>query len=298
MTIKPNTTRRGFSVNVYLPGGDPEGLKVVEKSNWTGRGLVIPRAMFGESKAREELGRTGVYLLVGPSESSALQILYVGEGDPVKPRLEEHAKKKDFWTHAVVFTSKDTNLNKAHVQRLESRLVELAQAAKRCILDNGNVPKPPSLSESAEAEVEGFLDDLLLCLPILGYSLFETESAASALSSTNAGGRMLYLKSKGIEATGRDTPAGFIVYAGALMVGDDKIAPSMHDYMRAIRSDLQRQGVFVADGTGFRLKQDYTFNSPSMAACVMLGRAANGRVEWKAKDGHTLKEIQDGESGE
>ena len=298
MTTKSNITRRGFSVNVYLPGGDPEGLKVVEKSNWTGRGLVIPRAMFGESKAREELGRTGVYLLVGPSESSALQILYVGEGDPVKPRLEEHAKKKDFWTHAVVFTSKDTNLNKAHVQRLESRLVELAQAAKRCILDNGNVPKPPSLSESAEAEVEGFLDDLLLCLPILGYSLFETESAASALSSTNAGGRMLYLKSKGIEATGRDTPAGFIVYAGALMVGDDKIAPSMHDYMRAIRSDLQRQGVFIADGAGFKLKQDYTFNSPSMAACVMLGRAANGRVEWKAKDGHTLKEIQDGESGE
>jgi len=254
--------------------------------------------MFGESKTREELSRTGVYLLVGPSESSALQVLYVGEGDPVKPRLEEHAKKKDFWTHAVVFTSKDTNLNKAHVQRLESRLVELAQAAKRCILDNGNVPKPPSLSESAEAEVEGFLDDLLLCLPILGYSLFETESAASALSSTNAGGRMLYLKSKGIEATGRDTPAGFIVYAGALMVGDDMIAPSMHDYMRAIRSDLQRQGVFVTDGAGFKLKQDYTFNSPSMAACVMLGRAANGRVEWKAKDGHTLKEIQDGESGD
>ena len=298
MTTKSNTTRRGFSVNVYLPGGDPEGLKVVEKSNWTGRGLVIPRAMFGESKTREELSRTGVYLLVGPSESSALQILYVGEGDPVKPRLEEHAKKKDFWTHAVVFTSKDTNLNKAHVQWLESRLVELAKAANRCKLDNANVPKPPSLSESAEAEVEGFLDDLLLCLPILGYSLFETESAASALSSTNAGGRMLYLKSKGIEATGRDTPAGFIVYAGALMVGDDKIAPSMHDYMRAIRSDLQRQGVFVTDGAGFKLKQDYTFNSPSMAACVMLGRAANGRVEWKAKDGHTLKEIQDGESGD
>lgn len=36
------TIRRGFSVNVFLPAGDPEGLKVVEKSNWTGRGLVIP----------------------------------------------------------------------------------------------------------------------------------------------------------------------------------------------------------------------------------------------------------------
>lgn len=41
--------RRGFSVNVFLPANDPEGLKVVEKSNWTGRGLVIPRPMFAES---------------------------------------------------------------------------------------------------------------------------------------------------------------------------------------------------------------------------------------------------------
>lgn len=60
MTANPVPSRRGFSVSVYLPGGDPEGLKVVEKSNWTGRGLVIPRAMFGESKMRVELGRTGV----------------------------------------------------------------------------------------------------------------------------------------------------------------------------------------------------------------------------------------------
>ena len=52
MTANPIPTRRGFSVSVYLPGGDPEGLKVVEKSNWTGRGLVIPRAMFGESHGR------------------------------------------------------------------------------------------------------------------------------------------------------------------------------------------------------------------------------------------------------
>jgi len=40
---------RGFSVNVFLPAGDPEGVKVVEKSNWTGRGLVIPKAIFGEA---------------------------------------------------------------------------------------------------------------------------------------------------------------------------------------------------------------------------------------------------------
>jgi hypothetical protein len=37
----------------------------------------------------------------------------------------------------------------------------------------------------------------------------------------------------------------------------------------------------------------YLFASPSLAAGVMLGRPANGRVEWKAADGRTLKDIQD-----
>ena len=48
----------------------------------------------------------------------------------VLPRLDQHAKQKDFWTHAAVFTSKDQNLNKAHVQYLEARLVQQARDAK------------------------------------------------------------------------------------------------------------------------------------------------------------------------
>lgn len=285
-------TQRPFSVNVYLPGGNPEGLKVVEKSNWTGRGLVIPRAMFGESKHREELNRTGVYLLVGPDETSALPRLYVGEGDPVKARLEQHANRKDFWTHAVIFTSKDTNLNKAHVQLLESRLVELAQAAKRCVLENVVLPGAPSLSESDAATAEGFLDDLLLCLPLVGYSLFETTITVPTDK------HLLFLSARGIKASGRDTAAGFVVYKGAQAVIDDNITASAHEYLRTIRADLQRQGVLIPApaGAGLTLSQDYTFNSPSTASGVLLGRASNGRTAWKTDDGRMLKEIQDAEA--
>jgi hypothetical protein len=287
--------RRGFSVNVFLPSGDPDGLKVVEKSNWTGRGLVIPRAIFADSRTRSELDRTGVYLLVGPSESSSLPALYVGEGDPVKPRLDQHAKQKDFWTHAVLFTSKDSNLNKAHVQRLEARLVDMAGRAKRCILQNANCPTAPSLSESEEAFAEGFLDDVLLCLPILGYSLFE-DSFAAAASVGAAGSIALHLKAKGIAATGLDTPAGFVVYKGSQAVSDDKITPSMLEYVPHVkdrRDDLIRQGVLAKDGDAYVFTQDYVFGSPSTAASVVIGRNANGRVDWKTADGKSLKDIQD-----
>lgn len=47
-----------------------------------------------------------------------------------------------------------------------------------------------------------------------------------------------------------------------------------------------------------QLTQDYSFSSPSTAAAVVLGRSANGRVEWKAEDGRTLKELQEAEAAQ
>lgn len=282
-----HTSRRGFSVHVFLPSGDPDGVKFVDKDNWTGRGLVIPRVMFADTRSRSELERTGVYLLVGPSEGSALPMLYIGEGDPVRARLDQHNKQKDFWTHAVVFTSKDQNLNKAHVQHLESRLIELAAAAKRTVLDNGNAPRPPSLSEADVAAVESFLDDMLLCLPLLGYGFFEATADAPPSAAT------LFLRAKGIEARGYDAPAGFVVRKGSRAVGDDKQTPSFQPYLKELRAELVRQGVLGPQGDGLIVTQDYTFASPSTAAGVMLGRNTNGRTEWKDGQGRSLKELQD-----
>jgi hypothetical protein len=275
----------GFSVRIFIPSGEPEALRIVEKSNWTGQGLVFPRAQFAEVRQRPELKRTGVYVLWGPGESTQLPRLYVGEGDPVLPRIDQHAKQKDFWTHAAVFTSKDQNLNKAHVQYLEARLVGLAREAKRAERDNGNIPQLPALSEADTADAECFLGDLLLCLPVVGFSLFEKAKAGAAKS------RDLFLKAKGIEARGVDSPEGFVVRAGSQAVQEE--VPSIHGYLTDVRKSLVAQGVLEPAGTSYILTQDYTFNSPSTAAGVLLGRSANGRTEWKDAKGRTLKETQE-----
>jgi hypothetical protein len=31
----------GVPVRIFIPSGAPEGLRIVEKSNWTGQGLVF-----------------------------------------------------------------------------------------------------------------------------------------------------------------------------------------------------------------------------------------------------------------
>jgi hypothetical protein len=279
-----------YSIKIFLPGGDPDGIRTIEKSNWSGAGLVVPRAMIAEAKSRPELARTGVYVLLGPPEESGLPRIYVGEGDPIKPRLEQHASKKDFWTSCIGFTSKDANLNKAHVQYIESRLIALAAAAKRCKLDNGNVPTLPSLSEADAADAEGFLEEMLLCFPVLGVSVF------TAATSPATSGKLLFISSKGVKAEGMAVPNGFVVRMGSGAVPDE--VPSCHLYLKELRSTLKDNGVLQASDSGYVFSQDYVFNSPSTAAGVVQGRAANGRIDWKTKDGRTLKELQDEEATE
>ena len=63
---------------------------------------------------------------------------YIGEADPLIERLVQHYRTKDWWTSVVFFASKDRQLNKAHVQYLEAKLVQLARAANRCRLENAN----------------------------------------------------------------------------------------------------------------------------------------------------------------
>lgn len=279
---------KGFSIRIFLPEGAPDGLRIIEKSNWSGRGVVCPRPLLPTAKLRPDFGKTGAYVLIGPSEGSDVPRIYIGEGDPVRPRLEQHFAKKDFWTTAVFFTSKDDNLNKAHVQYLEARLVQLANEAKRSELDNGNTPDRPSLSEADTADVEGFLDEMLLCFPVLGVTVFEKPLEAAPTA------QLLYLKSKSIQARGYESSQGFVVLAGSESVAQD--LASIRGFLSDIRNSLLGRRILVPNGESLRLTQDYTFNSPSTAAGVLLGRSANGRIEWKNEGGVSLKQLQSGKN--
>lgn len=274
-----------YTIKIFLPGGDPDGLRTIEKSGWSGSGIIIPRALIGEAKQRRELARTGVYVLVGPAEESGLPSVYVGEGDPIKPRLEQHAAKKDFWTSCCAFTSKDENLNKAHVQFIEARLIEIATLGKRCVLENNNSPARPSMSEADSADAEGFLTEMLLCFPVLGLNMF----SRAAPVRTNA--KLLQIAAKGISAHGLETSDGFVVRAGSGAVKAE--VTSCHAYLKELRTALISNGVLKPDGSNYVFTQDYIFASPSTAAGVVQGRAANGRVDWKTKEGKTLKELQE-----
>lgn len=137
---------------------------------WTGQALVAPRTELTRLGEREEVRSTGIYVLVGPVEDQTA--VYVGEGDDVWDRLKSHDSNKDFWTWVVVFVSKDDNLTKAHVRWLEARLIQEIRAAKLVQVVNGNGPGGGRLPEVDEADMETFLENVRLLLPVLGLNVF------------------------------------------------------------------------------------------------------------------------------
>lgn len=118
-----------------------------------------------------------------------------------------------------------------------------------------------------------------------GYPHFDPVIRPSATNE------LYYLKSKDAEATGELVEDGFVVRQGSL--GRTEIAPSAKDQIESLRHPLFDGGVIVpAENGRLRFTRDYLFRTPSGAACAVLGRSANGWIEWKNAEGKTLDETR------
>jgi hypothetical protein len=278
----------GTSIRVFLPDSNPDGIRLVYKSHWTGICLACPRSRYVEARVdRPELRGSGVYLLLGPPDDAEHDArIYVGEGEDLRTRVDAHHANKDFWTRLVLFTSFGQALNKATIRYVEARLLQLAANAGRAVLDNGNAPALPPLSEPEIEDAESFLADMLVIYPILGVNVFEPREQAAT-------GAKLFLQGPSASGEGSETDDGFVVFEGAL--ARTEVVGSMPAWAINLRQSLTETGALVpdGDGTSLRLTKDYEFKSPSAAAAVLLGRSAAGPNEWKDGSGRTLKQLRE-----
>ncbi len=158
-----------FSITLFATSGDPEGIRHLDKSNWSGYGVVFNRTQFHLLKHEPGFSQAGVYILVG---NAAEETIYIGEADPVGDRLKNHVSNKEGWVWGVYFFDRNHKIGKTEVQYLESALVGLAKRFDRAILLNKNSPSEPTMSAAAKATAQAFLADMLLILPMLGINAF------------------------------------------------------------------------------------------------------------------------------
>lgn len=287
----------GRSIKLFLVDGSPSGLITAEIGQWTGKAIVAPRQHLEKLVKREEAQRTGVYILSGPDpERDGVERVYIGEGEGVISRIKSHDQNKDFWKRVCIFTAADENLTKSHIKYLESRLVEMTKAAGRAVLDNGNVPARSGLPESEQADMETFLDQMRILLPVLGFHLLEPSAAKKLAENPEAGSPVFEINGVGVKAIAQEIEGEFVVRKGSTARLEG--VPSW-TAGKSTRDRLVKEGVLQISPSNpehYAFMDDYAFTSPSLAAATVLARNTNGRIEWKVKsDGKTYAQWQEGE---
>ena len=166
-------TPKPYTIKLFMPDGNPDSFKIINKMNWTGIGLEVSREVWETHRNRKEFLEAGVYVLIGYTEDSELPTVYIGQGDGVKNRIESHYATKLFWDKVLVFVSSNGGLNRAHITWIEWALINKAKEMNRCVLDNAAIPNEPVLTESEKADTQEFLNEMLSVFPLVEIKVFD-----------------------------------------------------------------------------------------------------------------------------
>jgi len=279
----------GKSIELFLVNGTADSLIIAELSNWNGKAIKIPRIEVSSCN-RDDITQAGVYFLFC-KEDDGSDSVYIGEAENVKDRLVQHLrdyqseKEKYYWSTAVVFIGRD--LNKALIRYLENRFVEIARASKRYLVLTKNTYRNTVMKESQIAVMEEFVDNVKILINALGYKVLEPFAQVDPSKDT-VDDELLYITSGTVNATGKVTAEGFVVFAGATL--NEKMS------VRSLSAGMQKQRKKLFDSSKVNnlvTTEDILFSSSSAAADFILGYSVSGPKTWKTKGGRTLKELED-----
>jgi hypothetical protein len=277
-------TTLGRSLELYFIDGQPDGMLTAEVFNWTGHVLRIPRNQIQEGLKRPEASHTGIYILIG--EDKGRPLAYIGEAEELKKRIADHVKNKPWWNQVVLVSTSADVLHKAHIKFLESRLVSKALKIGAIDLENGNVPPQSSLTEAAQANMESFLETLDMVLPAIRIDFLLDKASSSNLAPKSQEVSQkpklsIVNNNAGTEAFAEFRGADIVVLAGSI-IRDRWVGKGSWDSgYRQLREQLIKSGTVIQKEEGLTFEEDYAFSSLSASAAVVLGRASNGRIEWK-----------------
>jgi hypothetical protein len=286
----------GKKLTVYMIDGTAYGPRLSEIGNWVGKAIYCPRASVNKIINRSEFDNPGVYCLKGdPTDDAFDEKIYIGEAENIKARLKQHLSdpNKDF-KELIFFVSKDELLTKTQIRYLESRLVQLALDAKTAQIENGNSPSLPTLHEADISDMEYFLEQIKLILPVMGFKFLISSTAKkeeTEAKSSNEVHETYYIKTKTFKASMIETDQGYIISKGS--EAKKSLSNSCTETYRNMRRKLVETKILVDSGDKLVFAEDAVFNSPSAASNMVLGRNSNGFTEWVNKRGETFKQVQE-----
>ena len=278
------SSKRPRTIQIFLPSGDPSGIRIAEQTTSIIRLIEVPRSNMADFLKMPEAKQVGLYFLVSGDSKDEL---YIGQSGDVGTRLMQHHKneKKD-WERALVLVSLTNNLTQTHVLYMESLSIEKARHCQRYELLNGNGGQKPHTPIPLKADCDEIHEIGSLLLATLGYPLFEPLTEQTASATTQA----FVCNRSGVQASGIYTNEGMVVLKGssAPMTTERKTKQRFFDK----RDKLLDKGIIAIEKDRFVFQRDYLFQTPSGASMFLLLATSNGWKDWKTEQGVTLHDHQ------
>lgn len=279
---------RPQTIQIFLPSGDPRGLRVAEITTRIIRVIEVPRNRLAEFLSMPEAQQVGVYFLMGEFSETGLPRVYIGQSGNMGTRLIQHNQGKDFWNRALVVVSLTNSLTQTHALFLEWFAIAEATKASRYSLENGNTGARPYTPSPLQADCYEIHETAATLLATLGQPIFEPLiGSTSAVNELQKERDYFYCKGPDANGVGEYTSEGFVVHKDSTARADI-VASIKGTSQERFRDQLLTDGVLKLEGKHCVFTRDYLFSSPSMAAIIVLGRSANGWAEWKTDQGQTL----------
>ncbi len=301
------------TIQIYLPKGNPRGLRLAEMTTRTVRLIEIPRIHIDDFFAMPDANQVGLYFLIGDTDSIDKPLLYIGQTGDLKTRLNQH-HKKDFWTRAFVMLSTNNSMTQTHALYMEHKAIATALDVGRYELKNGNSGNKPHTPDPLKADCEELFHTLDVLLSTLGQPIFESLAIHDSLYSNKTDAHKLttptdvkvkkaaeisptkpipvlfYYKVKDGDAQGYYDDDGFVILAGSLIRQSQ--AASAPPFVTRLKESLLSSGKLIAvNDTSYKLTENHLFKTPSGASALVSGRSTNGWIEWKNAAGQTLDSI-------
>lgn len=273
------------TIQIFLPGGDPQGIRVAEITTRILQVIEVPRKLLGDFFQMPESNQVGVYFLFGESEGEEPNV-YISQTGDLSTRLKKHNNTKDFWERALVVISRTNSLTQTHAVFLEWYCLQACRKAERFADENGNSGSQPHTPAPLEADCLEIFDTAKTLLATLGYPVFDPVSSNIASDQDE----ILFCNSSGVDGRGLYTTEGFVVLKGSS--GPLRKPSTKGRLADRIREKLIKNKIYQIEGDRIVCLKDHLFKSPSGAAVSLLGRNVNGWTVWRDKDGRTLDELK------
>lgn len=282
MIMRPKT------IQIFLPGGDPRGIRVAEITTRIVQLIEVPRSLLADFLKMTQSSHVAVYFLFSEAEAGDGRSVYIGQTGDLRARLTNHNNNKDFWQRALVLISRTNSLTQTHALFLEWHCLKACRDTGRYADENENSGSKPHTPPPLEADCLEIFDTAHALLATLGYPIFDPVTDVGASTKDD---EIFYCKASGTKGRGMYTQEGFVVLKGSIG-RKENVRSIIGTANEQFRNKLFDSGVIRPEGDVVVFDKDHLFRSPSMAATALTGRTANGWLEWKTKDGRTLDVVK------